>query len=92
MRTPGPYRYTIQPKYLNGSIYGKNGQLVAEVWSGNACTIETVEANARLLANAERLRDALALCYSALTEEGITDRQRKVAIRDAAKILDYTAE
>lgn len=89
--TPGPWRVRLSPQYLNATIYGRRGQHVAEVWSGNARDMKAVEANAKILSAALKMREALALCYGALTEEGTTDRQRKNAIRGAAAILDRTA-
>lgn len=89
-RTPGPYKATLSLADLNATITGKGRQHVATVWSGNKPNVDTVIANATLFANADRMREALAMCYGALTEEGATPRQRAVAIRAARRVLDRT--
>lgn len=91
-RTPGPYRVKPVDGYGHALIVGFGGQHVADVWSGRARNMAVSILNAEFLASAESLREALALCYGALTEEGVTERQRKAAIRKAARVLDKTAD
>lgn len=91
-RTPGPYRVKPVAGYSHALLTGAGGQHVASVWSGRAGSLEVAVANAEYLASVDALREALALCYGALTEEGATDRQRKAAIRKAARVLDKTAD
>lgn len=85
-----PWRVTINERELNATING-NGGHVAQVWSGRNPNLETLRDNARMIAEAHPMRDALALCYAALTEEGATSKDRTLAIRAARRSLDKTA-
>lgn len=69
--TQGPYRFTLDPVEINATIRGFGGQNVATVWSGKACSLDVVRANAALLTASADLRDTL----SALVE-AVRDRQR----------------
>jgi hypothetical protein len=63
--TPGPYEVELDPQYLTARISGapsKSGgrrQHVAMVWSGDSRDMDVVRANAVLLANSDKLLNAL---------------------------------
>lgn len=64
--TPAPWHVKLDPVTLSASVHGSprfNGQRrqhVAEVWSGDDCSMEVVKANAALISAAPAMRDALA--------------------------------
>lgn len=86
----GPWRVSIDATTLSATITG-NGGHVAQIWSGRKPNMETLKDNARLIAAAHPMREALALCYGAMTEEGTTSKERWAALIAARRILDKTA-
>lgn len=71
-RTPGPWTVESDPSCLNALVYGKGRkrgqrkQLVAQVWSGDDCSLDVALKNAHLLAAAPDLAEALTQAMSSL--------------------------
>lgn len=85
-----PWRVKIDATTISATITG-NGGHVANVWSGRKPSLDIVKDNARLIAEAHPMREALSRCLDALTDEGCSTNQRAAAIRAARRSLDKTA-
>lgn len=70
--TPGPWIAEPSPTELCAFVYGKGRkrgqrrQLVAQVWSGDDCSLEVALKNAQLLSAAPDLAEALELALEGL--------------------------
>ena len=71
--TPGPWSYETDDSALNAVVYGKGRkqgqrkQHVAEVWSGDDRSTEVAEANARLIAAAPEMLEAIRKALNEIT-------------------------
>lgn len=70
--TPGPWAVESDPSCLNALVYGKGRkrgqrkQLVAQVWSGDDCSLEVALRNAQLISAAPDLAEALKQAMESL--------------------------
>ena len=89
--TPGPWESARNNSHRGSiaTIHGCSNKDWVEVWSPNMWGPEEVnEANARLIAAAPELLEALKTCVNVLTEPGIMDVDewkwlKKLAVQDA---------
>jgi hypothetical protein len=70
--TPGPWTVESDPACLNALVYGKGRkrgqrkQLVAQVWSGDDCSLEVALKNAQIISAAPDMAKALELALEGL--------------------------
>lgn len=70
--TPGPWTVESDPSCPNALVYGKGRkrgqrkQLVAQVWSGDDCSLEVAIKNAQIISAAPELAEALKQAMESL--------------------------
>lgn len=91
---PGPWTVESDPECLNALVYGKGRkrgqrkQLVAQVWSGDDCSLDVAIRNAQIISAApdlaEALRQALESLRAALGGASQVDQHPAIVAGSAA--------